>query len=180
MEEDFDNAVYWVAGTGSGSSGLGHRGNFPDQNPPNGQNWKVIPNENTIGFAWSIRSGGTSTNLTGPDGDASPSGGGKYLYTEADQGSSNDKAHLITPCIDLSSYSCALLEFDYHMYGAHVDFLAVTADTGFNTSAYTGLARIDGNRVNQQILGRRTLYLNDIAGDFVVYVSPEQRKCCQR
>ena len=168
MEEDFDNAVYWVAGTGSGSSGLGHRGNFPDQNPPNGQNWKVIPNENTIGFAWSIRSGGTSSNLTGPDGDASPNGGGKYLYTEADQGSSNDKAHLITPCIDLSSYSCALLEFDYHMYGAHVDFLAVTADTGFNTSAYTGLARIDDAQQSKSTDPWKTysVSLNDIAGDF--------------
>ena len=28
MEEDFENPLYWVAGTGSGASGLAHRGNF--------------------------------------------------------------------------------------------------------------------------------------------------------
>ena len=72
----------------------------------------MIPNENTIGFAWSVRSGATGSNFTGPDGDASTSGNGKYVYTEADQGSKNDKAHMITPCLDLGAYSCALLEFD--------------------------------------------------------------------
>ena len=168
MEEDFENPLYWVAGTGSGASGLAHRGNFPDQNPPNGQNWKVIPNENTIGFAWSIRSGSTGSNFTGPDGDASASGNGKYVYTEADQGSKNDKAHMITPCLDLGAYSCALLEFDYHMYGAHVDFLAVTADTGFNTSAYTGLARIDFAQQTKSTDPWKTysVSLNDIVGDY--------------
>ena len=74
MEEDFEDLAYWVAGTGTGATGVGHRGNFPDQNPPDGQNWKTIPNENTIGFGWSIRTGGTASNLTGPNGDASANG----------------------------------------------------------------------------------------------------------
>ncbi len=99
LEEDFEDSQYWVAGTGTGATGVTHRGNFPDQNPPYGKNWKVIPNENTVGFAWSIRTGATSTNLTGPDGDASSNGNGKYVYTEAEQGSNNDKAHMITPCL---------------------------------------------------------------------------------
>ena len=168
VDQDFENNVYWVAGSGSGATGVSHRGNFPDQNPPYGLNYKVIPNENTIGFAWSIRTGSTETNLTGPDGDASPNGGGKYIYTEAEQGSANDKAHFITPCLDLRSYNCAILEFDYHMYGAHVDFLAITADTGFNTSSYTGLARIDGQKQSKSSDPFKTfsVALNDITGDY--------------
>ena len=169
LEQDFDDPLFWLSGTGAGSSGTSHRGNFPDQNPPTGQNYKVIPNENTIGYAWAIRTGSTATNLTGPDGDSSPSGSGKYIYTEADQGTVNHKAHMVTPCIDLGNYSCALLEFDYHMYGAHIDFLAVTADTGFNTSAYTGLARIDYQQQSKSTDPWRTfsVSLNDITGDYV-------------
>lgn len=168
LEQDFEDPLYWLAGSGSGTSGVSHRGNFPDQNPPTGQNYTVVPNENTIGYAWAIRTGSTPTNLTGPDGDASPNGQGKYIFTEADQGSSNDKAHFILPCVDLSGYSCALLEFDYHMYGAHVDFLAVTADTGFNTSAYTGLARIDNAQQSKSSDDWKTysVSLNNIVGDF--------------
>ena len=169
LEENFEDSQYWVAGSGNGATGVSHRGNFPEQNPPNGKNWKVIPNENTVGFAWAIRTGSTSTNLTGPDGDASANGNGKYVYTEAEQGSSNDKAHMITPCLDLRNYNCAILEFDYHMYGAHIDFMAITADTGFNSSAYTGLARIDGQQQSKSSDPYKTfsVALNKITGDYV-------------
>ena len=169
LVQDFNNPLFWLAGTGAGTSGISHRGNFPNLNPPNGQNYTVIPNETTTGYAWAIRSGSTSTNLTGPDGDSSPGGLGKYIYTEADQGTSNNKAHMSTPCIDLSNNSCALLEFDYHMYGTHIDYLEITADTGFNTSAYTSLARIDYEQQSKSTdpWGTFSVSLNDITGDYV-------------
>ena len=64
---------------------------------------------------------------------------------------------MITPCLDLGAYSCALLSL-ITMYGAHVDFLAVTADTGFNTSAYTGLARIDFAQQTKSDPWKHTLF----------------------
>ncbi len=55
------------------------------------------------------------------------------------------------------------------MYGAHIDFLAITADTGFNSSAYTGLARIDGQQQSKSTDPYKTytVALNDITGDYV-------------
>jgi hypothetical protein len=167
--EDFENAVYWTAGTGPGTSGVSHRGNFPEQNPPNGKNYTVIPNEQTIGYAWSIRTGATSTAQSGPSGDASTSGNGKYIYTESDQGSNNSITHLKLPCTNLSSYACALLEFDYHMYGSQINKLQVSIDTGFNTSIWTNLDEIVGQQQTKTIQDWKTysISLKEYTGDFV-------------
>jgi len=144
--EDFESSVYWTPGTGSGTTGTSHRGNFPEQNPPNGKNYTVIPTEQTIGYAWSVRTGATSTALSGPTGDASNSGNGRYVYTESDQGSNNDVTHLKLPCLDLSNYTCAILEFDYHMYGSQINKLQVSIDTGFDSSVWSNLGEIVGEQ----------------------------------
>lgn len=137
FEEDFESPLYWVAGTGSGDMGVTHRGDFPDGNPPVGKNWTVSPNETTTGFAWSIRKGSTGTTFTGPDADATKGNStGVYLYTEASQGVNNDKAILITPCIDLQGYGCASMEFKYHMYGMHSRKIRIDIDTGTNVPAW--------------------------------------------
>lgn len=130
----------WVAGSGAGNTGVVHRGSFPTDNPPNGLNWTVSPNQVTTGFAWSIRTGGTATAQTGPSGANNIFGGTKYVYAEASQGNASAQnpifTQLITPCIDLSTVSCAALEFYYHMYGSDIDRLRIDVDTGSATSKY--------------------------------------------
>ena len=135
-EENFENASYWLPGTGDGSSGTAHRGDFPTLNPPNGLNWGVSPNPIQTGYAWSVRTGGTNTNQTGPNGNHTP-GGSTYLYTEASQGGNGATTQLVSPCINLTNVSCAGLEFYYHMYGSNINRLVVLVDTGTNTSVFT-------------------------------------------
>ncbi len=166
--ENFDNSVYWTAGTGSGSSGTAHRGSFPEQNPPNGKNYIVSPNTQTIGYAWSVRNGATSTSMTGPTGDASGTSTGKYVYTEGDQGNNNAVTNLTFPCLDLSNQSCALLEFDYHMYGSHIKKLEISIDTGFNSSVWSTLDEISGQQQTKSTdpWKRYSVSLNDFTGDY--------------
>ena len=147
--ENFEGSL-WVAGTGTGASGTSHRGTFPTDNPPNGKNWTVSPNSLSTGFAWSIRTGGTSTSQTGPSGN-NTIGGSKYLYTEASQGNASASnplfTQVITPCIDLSVINCAALEFYYHMYGANTDRIRIDVDTGTATSKYVnGIATFVGQQ----------------------------------
>ncbi len=98
--------------------------------------------ENTIGEwtqntndgnDWSIHSGTTTSNNTGP---SAASEGTYYLYTEASGvGYPNIQSILTSPCIDLSSISDAMFSFDYHMYGGlNVGVLQVevSVDQGAN------------------------------------------------
>jgi len=166
--EDFESATYWIAGSGSGTTGVTHRGQFPWQNPPTGKNWDLNPDQNTAGYGWSIRSGATPSNFTGPVGDASSSGNGKYLYTEADQGAPNNEAEIVTPCIDLRNKTCAVLEFDYHMYGANIQKLDILVDTGFNSSSIVNLASISNQQQakSSDPYKKYSVSLNDITGNY--------------
>ncbi|WP_081804615.1 choice-of-anchor D domain-containing protein [Dokdonia sp. PRO95] len=65
-------------------------------------------------FDWSIGSGNTPTNNTGP---STASDGNQYAYIEASNSSTGSVARLISDCIDLTNYTSALFEFDYHMHG---------------------------------------------------------------
>lgn len=142
--ENFENAAYWTAGSGTGDAGSAHRGTWPLGNPPLGLNWQVTPLPTNAGYGWSIRSGATGTANTGPSGDHT-TGAGKYLYTEASQGSSGvNTSPIITPCISIPTNTCAVLEFSYHMYGSDlnvtqpgvlrvdIDTSTSTAQTGYN------------------------------------------------
>ena len=146
--EDFEGSE-WVAGSGSGSVGTAHRGTWPTDNPPNGLNWTVTPNPVSNGFAWSIRSTGTATNFTGPNGDHTANGT-NYIYTEASQGNGSPNpvnTRVTTPCLDLSNVNCAALEFYYHMYGANIDRIRVDVDTGNATSQFVnGIELIVGHQ----------------------------------
>lgn len=147
-DEDFEGSG-WFPGTGTGDAGSQHRGTFPTGNPPAGQNWTVTPNATSTGYAWSVRTGPTGTNLTGPDQD-NTAAGSRYVYTEASQGTGPVTTQLITPCIDLDGVSCAALEFYYHMYGTHTDLLRIDIDTGSATSKYVlGIWSISGQQHNQ-------------------------------
>ncbi len=74
---------------------------------------------------WSVHSGTTATGGTGPNGDHT-SGTGKYLYTEASGCMDFD---LLSPCFDFGGVQFPELSFYYHMNGATVGTLTVSADT---------------------------------------------------
>ncbi len=60
---------------------------------------------------------GITPNETGPTQDFNPgTSTGNYIYTEASAGCNFQYAHLISPCIDLTSATNPLLSFAYHMY----------------------------------------------------------------
>ncbi|EAY31575.1 M14 family zinc carboxypeptidase [Microscilla marina] len=88
--------------------------------------WSNATNDN---IDWIRYSGSTPSNGTGPSGAQN---GNYYLYTEASSnasGSPNKVALLNSPCVDLSSFSEARLEFGYHMYGSNMGTLEVLVST---------------------------------------------------
>jgi len=68
------------------------------------------------GQDWTVNSGETPSNDTGPDGDHT-SGSGYYMYTE-DSSNDNNPVNLMTPCFDLDSITSPKLGFWYHSYDA--------------------------------------------------------------
>ena len=168
--ENFE-AFYWMAGTGAGASGTAHRGVFPLGNPPAGRNYEVSPSPLTAGFAWSVRTGPTATFGTGPAGD-NTTGNGKYLYTEASQGTSGNNTLFITPCFKLDNLPNVAAEFYYHKFGAHMGNLRIDIDTGtgFTTgNGVIGAATITGQtqRSNVDPWKKAFLNLNPYKGKYV-------------
>lgn len=92
--------------------------------------------ENTLGawsqstsddINWSINSGGTPSNGTGPSG---ASDGTYYIYMEVSgngSGYPNKQAILNSPCFDLGGESSATLTFNYQMTGSDVGTIAIEA-----------------------------------------------------
>ncbi|MDF7806430.1 discoidin domain-containing protein [Pontiellaceae bacterium B12219] len=75
---------------------------------------------------WEVGSGGTPTADAGPVG---ASDGDYYLFSEGHD--STSYATNMTTCVfDFSTVSSAEMAFDYHMYGAYIDFLAVDVYDG--------------------------------------------------
>ncbi|WP_372745508.1 M14 family zinc carboxypeptidase [Lutibacter sp.] len=103
--------------------------------------------ENTLGLwsqgtsddiDWSLNSGSTSSNSTGP---SSAVNGSYYLYTEATNNSYKE-AELISPCFNLTGYKNAKISFYYHWYGSNITtaslILEVSTDNGITyTSIFT-------------------------------------------
>ncbi|CAI8279171.1 MAG: Uncharacterised protein [Owenweeksia sp. TMED14] len=148
--EDF-SSIDWIQGSGVGGTGTSHRGIFPQGNPPSGKNWQVSPNTSSTGFAWSVRLGQTGTPNTGPTGDHT-TGSGKYIYTEASQGNTNNNTTVITPCIKLTGLNHAVLEFWYHKYGQHMGNMRVDIDTGSASPSWVNaIALIPGQVQTAQI-----------------------------
>ncbi|NVK28365.1 MAG: immune inhibitor A [Flavobacteriia bacterium] len=150
--ESFENPALWAPGSGTGATGSAHRGTWPTGPPPGGRNWQVSPSANLALYAWSVRSGGTGTANTGPDGDGT-TGSGNYLYTEASQPNQGGGAvgitSVVTPCFDLPPNSCSVLEFKYHMYGSDLNVglkgvlrVDVDTSTGMNNQQYVNAVGI--------------------------------------
>lgn len=77
------------------------------------ENWK---NGTGDFHDWWIGQDSTPTALTGPQGDVSPTGGGKYLYMEA-TGKLGQRAQLFSPCIDLYQIPNSSFKFYLNMRG---------------------------------------------------------------
>lgn len=76
-------------------------------------------------FVWTLNSGGTPTDFTGPSGDNSADASGGYLYTEASPVSEGDIGEFSTPLMDFSSLNAPSVSFFYHMYGLSMGTLEV-------------------------------------------------------
>ncbi|MDH7448160.1 T9SS type A sorting domain-containing protein [Aquimarina sp. 2201CG14-23] len=78
---------------------------------------------------WTVNSGGTPSNSTGPSGAVD---GSSYIYVEASgngTGYPNKVAILNSPCINFNGVSSPTLNFQYHMLGSNINSLAVEART---------------------------------------------------
>ncbi|MBT8268005.1 MAG: DUF5011 domain-containing protein [Bacteroidia bacterium] len=113
--------------------------------------------ENTLGgwtqstaddLDWTVDSGGTQSNNTGPD---SASEGSFYIYVEAsgnNTGYPNKQAIINSPCFDLSGLSTPSFKFDYHMYGSSdMGTIALEASTDEGAN-WTSLWSESGNKGN--------------------------------
>ena len=82
---------------------------------------------------WTLKSGGTTSNGTGPN--SGYGGSGNYFYTEASNANAtnnvgqNVSITLISPCFDLTNYINPTFSFYYHMYGAGMGTLSVEIST---------------------------------------------------
>ncbi len=125
--------------------------------------------ENTLGlwtqdgdddFDWSINTGGTPSNNTGPRG---PGQGKYYLYMEAsDPNYAQKRAILNSPCIDLSQKTEAQFSFKYHMWGAQAMgtlHFEISLDDG---TTWTSLWNKSGNQGGRWKLA--TVDLSDYIG----------------
>ena len=83
-------------------------------------------------YQWLVHEGSTPSGSTGPLVDHTlGTSNGKYIYTEASNGTYQDEAILISPCIDVHPGSVnPELSFYYHMYGGAINQLHVDVNEG--------------------------------------------------
>ena len=113
---------------------------------------------------WTLNSGGTPTNNTGPSNDIT--GGGNYFYTEAHDIGTNNTAIIISPCYDLSNLTVANFSFNYHMFGNTMGSLnlEITADDG---ASWTNIFNRNGDQGNQW--NSQNINLNSYIGQTVKF-----------
>ncbi|MBW1297739.1 T9SS type A sorting domain-containing protein, partial [Aquimarina litoralis] len=96
---------------------------------------------------WTVNSGGTPSNGTGPSGAVD---GSSYIYVEASgngTGYPSKQAILNSPCINFSGVSSPTLSFQYHMNGNAVGSLNVEARTN-NSGNWTSVFSRSGSQGN--------------------------------
>ena len=98
-------------------------------------------------FDWTVHSGATSTNNTGPNAAHE---GTYYIYIESSSASNGDKAIIYSPPVDLSGFTHPSLDFWYHMYesgtypNGAID-ISISNDWGIT---YTSIWTESGNQGN--------------------------------
>ncbi|GAA4272402.1 trypsin-like peptidase domain-containing protein [Aquimarina gracilis] len=94
---------------------------------------------------WTVNSGGTPSNGTGP---GSAADGSSYVYVEASgngTGYPNKRAILNSPCLDFSGLTEPSLSFQYHMLGSAINSLNVEARTN-NSGNWTSVFSRSGEQ----------------------------------
>ena len=100
---------------------------------PLGNGWTNAVNGTEDDIDWRVDEGGTPSNGTGPSVDHNPgTSTGHYVYTEASNGCTQEEAHLISPCLDLTGNISPEFTFWYHMEGADVGDLHVDVNVNGN------------------------------------------------
>jgi len=127
VSENFDGADFQIGSTSS---------NY-------GSCWNRTPVDSATDYAWVVGSGSTPTANTGPSDDNT--GSGKYMYTESDNGLTNDVAVLNSPPIDLSSLTNPILKLNYHMFGSETGTFKVEIKT-IGSSIYTTEFMVTGQQ----------------------------------
>ncbi|HSI91478.1 MAG TPA: hypothetical protein VK927_10210, partial [Adhaeribacter sp.] len=106
--------------------------------------WVATPGPGAFPYQWQVHSGPTSSTATGPDVDRTlGTAAGKYVYTEASNGADGDAATLMSPCINLASFTNPGIEFWYHMAGPGMGSLEVQVSTN-NGTTWTTLQTFTG------------------------------------
>lgn len=121
---------------------------FPQIEDFEGGNTGIWAQSTSDDLDWTVNSGETASDNTGPDGDHT-SGNGNYIYTEVSGngvGFPNKVAELTSVCLDLSSFSSASMTFWYHMYGANIGTLQIDVYNGSTWS--NGVWTLSGNQGN--------------------------------
>ncbi|MGE9270021.1 MAG: endonuclease/exonuclease/phosphatase family protein [Verrucomicrobiales bacterium] len=78
-------------------------------------------------YDWTVHTGGTATSAAGPNG---ASDGSFYFYAEGHHGAGSYATSSVVAHFDFSGVSSPLFQFDYHMYGAYIDYLALDVHDG--------------------------------------------------
>ncbi len=93
-------------------------------------------------FSWQAFAGSTGSTATGPTVDhTTGTATGKYIYTEASNGLTNDSSALVTPCMNMSALNRPAMSYWYHKVGATMGDLIVEYD---NNGTWTFLDSILG------------------------------------
>ncbi|MDF7802065.1 Ig-like domain-containing protein, partial [Pontiellaceae bacterium B1224] len=149
---DYVNDMCWTSNTtiiGESSASFVSGDQFTDTIPAQSLNcylFDVGPGVNPLSYAesfeiglgawkqsvdddydWTVNSGETPTTEAGPDG---ASDGSNYLYAEGHHGLGSYKTASIEATVDFSYVKNAMLSFDYHLYGADIDYLALDVFDG--------------------------------------------------
>ena len=110
----------------------------------------IVNEGNTItdDIDWRTISGRTPSGSTGPFSDHTyGTSTGKFIYLEASGECDRQAAHMVLPCMDLSSATSPVLTFWYHMWGADMGELHVDLLIGKDWTPDI-MNPIIGNRVN--------------------------------
>ena len=78
-------------------------------------------------YNWTLQTGGTPSPASGPNG---ASEGSYYLYSEGHDAPNSFNTTSVEAHFDFSGSSAPTIQFDYHMYGDFIDFLALDVYDG--------------------------------------------------
>ena len=145
-----------------------------------GLNWFPHPNNQAVGildpcwtqgdtsyFYWRVNNTATSTNLTGPASDNTPSGS-RYLHAESRTGGSTLTSAIVTPWISLNTLNTAELKFASHRYGFGVAGILVQAQV-YPAGNWVTVINLAGNFQTSKSdpWSEHTASLNAFAGDTI-------------